>query len=91
MFYYCITWKPRYSNTLVQNDTFIKLAMMTRPKQVSRKSYNACGPLHVRGVNRFFLEVHRNWFSQYEGDEIGKIYDYHIAEFSEDNIQLRSI
>lgn len=48
-------------------------------------------PIYVPSGNRCYLAIRNDWFSEYSEDELGKIYDCYIEEFSEDYIQLKKI
>lgn len=56
-----------------------------------RKSYNACMLVYMPKVNCSYLEIHSDWFSEYVGDQLGKIYDCVIAEIVADYRQLNNI
>lgn len=60
-------------------------------ERVFRKSFNACVTVYVPAVNRFYITICNDWFLEYYGDKLGKIYEFYIAEFSEGYSQLNNI
>ena len=64
----------------------------TSAKQtVFSKTYKACVPVFVPTVNRAYLSIRHDWFSEFIGDEVGIVYDCYIAEFTEDYKELNKI
>lgn len=47
---------------------------------VFEKSYNAFLPVYLPTVDRFYLEICCEWLSEFIGAELGKVYDFCIAE-----------
>lgn len=68
-----------YSNSIKQGDEEDN-AM----ERSFRKECNACVPVYVLTKNCSDLAINAECFSKYFVDEMGKVYDYYIAEFSKD-------
>ena len=60
-------------------------------QRVFSKTYKACVPVFVPTVNRAYLSIRHDWFSEFIGDEVGTVYDCYIAEFTEDYKKLNKI
>ena len=59
--------------------------------QVFSKTYEACIPVYVPTAKCAYLAIRSDWFTTYVGDELGKVYDCYIAEFSEDYSDLKKL
>ena len=60
-------------------------------QRVFSKTYKACVPVFVPTVNRAYLSIRHDWFSEFIGDEVEIVYDCYIAEFTEDYKELNKI
>ena len=60
-------------------------------EQVFSKAYEACIPVYVPTTKCAYLAIRHDWFTKYVGDELGKVYDCYIAEFSKDYSELKML
>lgn len=58
---------------------------------VFRKSYEACGPVYVPIMGRFYLEPRCESFSEHIGDLLGNVYDCFNAALSAAHNEITKI
>lgn len=80
---------PTEADTMSMTDDII--TSVERKERVFIKVYQACTPVYVPSGRRSYLAIRNEWFTKYVGDELGKIYDCYIAEFSENYSQLKKL
>ena len=51
---------------------------------IFQKTYEACVPVYIPSLDKAYLAIKADWFSQYVGNDIGIVHDCYIGQFSSD-------